>query len=131
MNWIELCNLLKQPINSFYNSVGINSNSVEKSRKELMLNFLKFFEGLGKCTKAKVTFKIKVNVMPISRPKRKVPFAAETFISKKLDCLEQIGLLTKVDYSEWASPTVYMKKKNSKIWSFRDFSTGLNNCLET
>ena len=39
-------------------------------------------EGLGRCTKAKATFKIKENVMPIFRPKRKVLFAAEMSINK-------------------------------------------------
>ena len=48
--------------------------------------------------------------MPIFRPKRKVPFALEVSISKELDCLEEIGMLTKMDYSEWASPSIYVKK---------------------
>ena len=36
-----------------------------------------------------------------------------------------------MDYSEWASPTFYVKKKNYKIRASADFSMGLNNCLET
>ena len=90
-----------------------------------------FSEGLGRCTKAKATFKIKENVMPIFRPERKVPFAAKASISKKLVCLEQIGMLTKTDYSEWGSPPVYGKKKTNKIRVCADFSMGLNDCLET
>ena len=65
---------------------------------------------------------------PISRPKRKASFAAEVSIGKELEHLEQLGMLTK---TEWTSPTVYAKKKNNKIWAREDFSTGLNDCLET
>ena len=39
-------------------------------------------------------------------------------------------MLTKTDYSDWASPAVYMKKKNDKIRACADFSTKLNDCLE-
>lgn len=51
-------------------------------------------------------------------------------IDKKLQRLEEIGVIKKVDYSEWASPTVYVKKKNKKIRVCADFSTGLNECLK-
>ena len=69
--------------------------------------------------------------MSILRLKRKVPFAAKASISKELDCLEKIGVLTKMDYSDWTSPTVYVKKKDNKIRACADFSMGLNDCLET
>ena len=58
-------------------------------------------------------------------PKRKVPFAAEASIRKELDRLEQIGVLTKTNYSEWTSAAVYVKNKN-KIRAHADFSTVLN-----
>ncbi|XP_014791352.1 uncharacterized protein K02A2.6-like [Octopus bimaculoides] len=39
-----------------------------------------------------------------------------------------MGVVEKIDYSYWASPTVYVKKKK-KIRLCADFSTGLNGCL--
>ena len=36
-----------------------------------------------------------------------------------------------MNYSEWASLTAYVKKKNNKIKARSDFSMGLNECLET
>ena len=69
--------------------------------------------------------------MLVFRLKRKVPFATEVSISKELDRLEEIDMLTKTDYCEWASSTVYVKEKNYKIRTCADFSTRLNDCLET
>ena len=43
MDWIESFDFLNQLINSFCSSVSVNSNSVDKIRKELKINFLKFF----------------------------------------------------------------------------------------
>ena len=43
-------------------------------------------------------------------------------INKELERLENLGVLSKVDYSEWASPTVYVKKKNNKIYMCQFFN---------
>ena len=40
-------------------------------------------------------------------------------------------MLTKMDYSESASPTISVKKKNNKIKACTDPSMRLNNCLKT
>ena len=84
------------------------------------------------CSKAKATFELKDNAQLIFKPKRQVLFAAREITEKELDHLEKIGLLSKTNYSAWASPTVYVnKKKNNKIRVCADYSTGLNNCLKT
>ena len=36
-----------------------------------------------------------------------------------------------MDYSEWASPTICVRKKNNKIKACIDCFTRLNDCLET
>ena len=66
-------------------------------------------------TKAKANFKLKDNAQLIFKWKRQVPFAAQEIIEKELDHLEKIGVLNKTDYSVWASPTVYVKKKRTKF----------------
>ena len=129
--WMESFDLWQIPINTFCNSVKGSSTSVDKLKKELKMKFPEIFsEGLGTCLKAKATFELKDNVQPIFRPKRQVPFAALETIDKELDRLEKIGVLSKTDYSSWASPTVYVKKKNNKIRVCADYSTGLNDCLK-
>ena len=41
-----------------------------------------------------------------------------------------MGILSKVEFSEWASPTVYIRKKSKEIRVCADFSTGLNAALK-
>ena len=47
-------------------------------------------------------------------------------INEKLDRLVKTGVLSKLEYSEWAALTVYVKKKSKEIRVCADFSTGLN-----
>ncbi len=45
------------------------------------------------------------------KPKRNVPFASLEVINKELERLEKVGVIEKVDYSDWALPTVNVKEK--------------------
>ena len=57
------------------------------------------------------------------------PFAALEQINKKLNRLEQAGILSKTDVCDWAAHTVHIKKKSNQIRICADFSTGLNDAL--
>lgn len=65
-----------------------------------------------------------------SNLKRKVPFSSLETIDEELKRLGENGVIEKVDYFEWASPTVYVKTKNIKIRVCANFLTGLNDCLK-
>ena len=69
-----------------------------------------FSEGLGKCTKTKVKLPVKENVMPVFKQKRNVSYAAMNLMNQELDRFEKIGVISKVQYSKWAAPMVYIKK---------------------
>ena len=98
---------------------------------ELKGNFPEVFSaGLGKCTKIKAKFELKENTRPIFRQKLNVPFSATEETNKKLDRLVNMGILLKVEFSEWATPTVYIRKKSKEIRVCEDFSTGLNAVLK-
>ena len=131
---IVLFDLWEKLINAFCRK--LNASSMGKSKQtENFLNKLKsefdkvFADELGCCMKTEVKFKLKDNVKLVFKPKRKVPFSSLETINKELRRLEENGVIKKVNYSEWASPTVYVKKKNNKIRVCVDFSTGLNECL--
>ena len=72
--------------------------------------------------------KLKRNMPPVFIRKRYVPFASLDKINQVLDRLENIGILSKTEYNQWASPVVNVKKKSGEIRA--DFSTGLNTALE-
>ena len=81
---------------------------------ELKGSFPEVFSAvLGKCTKIKAKFELKENTCPIFRKKRNVPFTAIVEINK-VDRLVNMGILSKVEFSEWAAQTVYIRKKKSK-----------------
>ena len=89
-----------------------------------------FSAGLSKYTKIKAKFELKENTRPIFRKKRNVPFIANEKINQELVRLVNTGILSKVEFSEWAAPAVYMRKKSKEIWVCADFSTGLNAALK-
>ena len=112
-DWFRKFNLWDQPINTFCQKVECITVEAEKIKMELKGIFPEVFSaGLGKCTKIKVKFELKENTRPILRKKRNVPFAANEEINKELDRLGNMGILSKGEFSEWAAPTVYIRKKS-------------------
>ena len=63
-----------------------------------------FSAGLCKCTKIEAKFELKENTRPIFRKKRNVPFATTKKKNKELDRLVNTGILSKVEFCEWAAP---------------------------
>ena len=66
----------------------------------------------------------------VFKNKRNVPFAALEQINKELYRLEQAGILSKTDFSEWEAPTVHVRKKSNQIRICADFSPELNDALQ-
>ena len=75
-------------------------------------------------------FELKDDIQPVFKKKRNVPFVPSTQINEELDRFERTGVLSKIDCSHWALPTVYVKKKSKEIPVFADFSTELNAALK-
>ena len=99
-------------------------------KTELKTTFPEIFAvSLGKCTKTAAKFKLINNAQPVFKKKGNVPFASLEKINKQLDRLVKNGILSKVEFSQWATPTVYVKKKSKEIRVCTDFSTGLNAVL--
>ena len=90
-----------------------------------------FQEGLGCCTKVKATLKLKSYSKPIFRPKRPVTYAALATVENELNRLQQAGVIQPINYSSWVAPIVMVKKVNGKVRLCADFSTGLNDAVDT
>ena len=130
-DWMEAFQLWNLPISSFCQKLENLNVEAEKLKEDLRIKFPEVFSnGLGRCTKISAKFEIKKDAKPVFKKKRNVPFASIEQINKELIRLEKMGVLSKVEYSEWASPTVYVKKKSNEIRVCADFSTGLNSALQ-
>ena len=73
----------------------------------------------------KTKFELKENVQPVFKKQRDVPFASLKQINGEFNRLEKMGVLFKVDHSDWDSPTEEkdwdspMKKKSKEIVSLQ------------
>ena len=89
----------------FCQKVECFTAEAEKIKMELKGSFPEVFSaGLGKCTKIKAKFELKENTRPIFRKKRNVPFATTEEINKELDRLVNMGVLSKVEFSDKLLP---------------------------
>ena len=119
------------PISSFCNKIKEYKDDPQIIKEEIKKTFPEVFsEGLGRCTKMTGKIKLKKNAQPVFRRKPSIPFAAIDKIDNKLERLTQCRVLSRVDYSDWAAPEVYVKKKSGEIRVCADFSTGLNSAIE-
>ncbi|XP_052566467.1 uncharacterized protein K02A2.6-like [Culex pipiens pallens] len=129
IEWIELFELWSVPIDSICNVVEVKS--VEEQLQELRANHAAVFDdSLGHCTKTKVKLYLKPNAKPVFCPKRPVPFNTISLVDDELNRLQSLGIITPVEFSEWAAPIVAVRKPNGRVRICADFSTGLNEALE-
>ena len=62
-----------------------------------------FAPGLGLCTKTKAHLQLRDGVQPKFLKARPVPFSRISRLKKELQRLEDLKIVTKVDYSDWAT----------------------------
>lgn len=124
----KLC-LFDKPINSFCNSISLQSS--DQIMESFKNEFPQLFRNqLGKCIK-KVKLHIKPGAKPVFRPKRPVAFSVLAKIEEELQRLQDNGVIEPITFSQWAAPIVVVKKPNGKIRITADYSTGLNAVLES
>ncbi|RLU20774.1 hypothetical protein DMN91_007388 [Ooceraea biroi] len=130
IDWITALDLWSVPFATVCNSITTDA-SLDMLTKEVKTHFPHLFSaGLGLCTKTKVSLTLKPGAKPVFRKQRSVPFAAIPFIENELHRLQHLGVITPVEYSDFAAPIVAVKKKNGAIRICGDYSTGLNDALE-
>ena len=98
--------------------------------QEILDKYSDVFEediGLLKTTKAKLN--LKENSQPKFCKARQVPYALRPKVEAELTKLQNDGILTKVDWSEWATPIVPVIKKNDNVRLCGDFKQTINPVL--
>ncbi|XP_055680707.1 uncharacterized protein K02A2.6-like [Lutzomyia longipalpis] len=129
VEWINVFSLWDAPLSSLCHVSTVSTEDVVSSLKASFPDV--FSNTLGKCTKFQPHLQLKPAVVPVFRPKRSVPFHVMDLVEEELQRLLNLGIITPVDYSEYAAPIVVVRKPNGSIRICADYSTGLNSNLET
>ncbi|XP_055714762.1 uncharacterized protein K02A2.6-like [Phlebotomus papatasi] len=131
IEWIEGLGLWDERPSAYCNSVQ-NEIDAQTAVADLQRDFPAVFgREMGLCTKAIATINLKQDAVPIFRPKRPVAFHMLPVIDEELQRLQASGIISPVEYSPWAAPIVVARKANGSIRICGDYSTGLNDSIET
>ncbi|XP_053691514.1 uncharacterized protein K02A2.6-like [Sabethes cyaneus] len=120
--------LWNQPITAFCNQVAIQQT---QDVSDLRARFPDVFTTkMCLCNKTPIQLVLKDNFKPVLRPKRPVAYSMQSVVEEELHRLESLGIIKKVDFSNWAAPIVVLRKPNGTVRICADYSTGLNAALE-
>ena len=88
-----------------------------------------FDKGLGTIQGFKADIKLQDGAEPVFYKARPVPYALRQNVEEELDRLESLGVVKKVERSDWASPIVGVPKKDGSIRICDDFKVSVNQVL--
>ena len=99
---------------SFGPEAYVNAVSGEASSYER--DFPKLFEGVGKYENFQLHIPVDKTAPPVAQPLRRVPYHLREKLDKKLDELEEAGIIEKCSGpSSWISPLVCVPKANGEV----------------
>ncbi|XP_044184791.1 uncharacterized protein K02A2.6-like [Acropora millepora] len=90
-----------------------------------------FSEGMGTLKGHKADLKVEEGCQPSFNKPRQVPYALRPKVEAELTRLEKDGILSNVEYSEWATPIVPVVKRNGSVHVCGDFKVSINPVLLT
>lgn len=88
-----------------------------------------FSENLGTLKGYKADLKVEEGCQSSFHKPRQVPYALRPKVEAELTRLEKEGILSKVEYSEWATPIVPVVKRNGSVRVCGDFKVSVNPVL--
>ncbi|KAL6469072.1 hypothetical protein MHYP_G00225960 [Metynnis hypsauchen] len=89
-----------------------------------------FQDGIGTLKHIKGKIVLNENVSPKFHKARPVPYSIREKVASELDRMEAEGILSKVDWSPWATPIVPVIKKNGAVRVCGDFKVSINPVLK-
>lgn len=89
-----------------------------------------FSPGLGKAKGIQADLKVKENARPKFFKPRPMPYALKEGVASELKRLQELGVLEKIDYSDWAAPIVPVRKSSGGIRICGDYKVTINQDLE-
>ena len=124
-NWLQEISLDWKEINLVYFHSSVDARLIDTLSKVKVFN-----DELGTVKGITGTLKIKSGAKPKFYKPRSVPYALKDKIGEELDRLEQLGVLEKIAYSEWAAPIVPVLKPNGAVRICGDYKVTINPSLE-
>ncbi|XP_054274663.1 uncharacterized protein K02A2.6-like [Macrosteles quadrilineatus] len=125
--WIREIQLDAADIHSLNSSENENIQELD----DLMIRYEDIFkEGIGKISKEKGHFNVKDETQPIYIKPRHMPYALKEKVEKELERLETLGIITRVESSDWGTPIVPVVKPNGSVRICADYKVTLNKVIK-
>ncbi|XP_074039503.1 uncharacterized protein [Leptinotarsa decemlineata] len=129
--WLKDIKIVPPEIHQVQDDIYWSENSKSQILNELRKEFSAVFEtGIGKINNYEAKLFLQDNSVPIYCSARKVPYALQKKVEDEIDRLEKIGILTKIEYSEWGTPIVPIVKKDGTIRLCADYKVTINTILK-
>jgi hypothetical protein len=126
--WLKKINLDWKNL-KWINKISVSGNTSENLDLLLKEYSNVFSDGIGCVAEIKAKLTLKENATPKFVKARPVPFSIKPQVERELSRLENEGILSKVDTSEWAPPIVPVMKPNGSVRICGDFKTTVNPML--
>uniref|UniRef100_A0A1A8QZH2 Gypsy retrotransposon integrase-like protein 1 n=1 Tax=Nothobranchius rachovii TaxID=451742 RepID=A0A1A8QZH2_9TELE len=126
-NWLTSFKLDWAGIFSVLPVGGSNDTDVETV---LQRHAAVFSEEPGTIRKFKACITVKPDTKPVFRKARPVPYALKEAVEKELNRLEEAGVISKIEHSQWAAPIVVVPKSDKSIRICGDYKVTVNQSVE-
>ncbi|XP_057202332.1 uncharacterized protein K02A2.6 [Triplophysa rosa] len=129
-DWLRKLKLDWESINSLQVS-NPDSRCTQKQLEEVLDKAKAVFQpGIGTLKHIKGKITLEESAVPKFHKARPVPYAIRQKVETELDRLEAEGILSKVDWSPWATPVVPVAKKDGNVRLCGDFKVSINPVLQ-
>jgi len=127
-DWGERFGIVKNQVTAEISTIDIDNYKFVELRKS---RFEKVFTIDGKQTIQgfEAHILLKDDAVPISHKAYPVPFALRASIDDKIESLVKEEKIVKINYSEWASPIVSVKKADESLRMCVHFKRTVNNAV--
>lgn len=129
-DWRDLLIKIKLDWSEIQVNSQVNVNSC-KSNSDTQVNpvkdFPKLFEpGLGKLEGVKAKIHVNEGALPIYQKVHPIPFIERELVDVELNRLDNLRVIEPVQFSEWASQIVPVRKSNGKMGLCVNYETTVN-----